>query len=172
MHEEDSALEIVAGGVRAEIGYWGRISAAEKRAAFRALQRAEAHSIAARPWEVLSQGERQRVLIARALIAKPRLLILDEPCAGLDPVAREHFLDFIDRLARAPRAPAVVLVTHHVEEITPAFTHALLLREGRVAAAGKLHTTLTSGNLSHAFAAPLRLHRARGRYELTGQRRR
>ncbi|MEO5957666.1 MAG: ATP-binding cassette domain-containing protein, partial [Opitutaceae bacterium] len=124
--------------------------------------------LAAREWVYLSQGERQRVLIARALMARPRLLILDEPCAGLDPVAREQFLRFIDRLARrrGPRAPALVLVTHHVEEITSAFTHALLLRNGAVVGAGPRAHVLTSANLSTAFNSPLRLARAAGRYRL------
>jgi len=168
MHDEDTALEIVAGGARAEIGYWGRVSKAEAAAARSALRRAEADRIADRPWAVLSQGERQRVLIARALIPKPRLLILDEPCAGLDPVAREHFLSFIERLAgdRKPGSPAIVFVTHHVEEIMPALTHALLLRGGRAAASGPIAQTLTSTHLSHAFGASLRLRRSAMRFSL------
>jgi iron complex transport system ATP-binding protein len=115
-------------------------------------------------------------LIARALMARPQLLILDEPCAGLDPVAREHFLQFVDQLTRRPaatgvrrartRSPAIVLVTHHVEEITPGFTHALLLRAGAVAAAGPREAVLTSANLSAAFRAPLRLIRSGRRLRL------
>ncbi len=171
MHDEDSALEIVAGGARAEIGYWGRLSRKESAAAKAALRRSEAAQIAERPWAVLSQGERQRVLIARALIAKPRLLILDEPCAGLDPVAREQFLAFLERLARDRRrsAPAIVLVTHHVEEITPAFTHALLLRAGSITASGTLRASLTSSNLSKTFDAPLKLRRRAERFMLGSQ---
>src|SRR6266567_2430676 len=84
----------------------------------------------------LSQGERQRILIGRALMARPELLILDEPCAGLDPVAREHFLQFLGRLAHTRSAPTLVLVTHHVEEIIPVFSHVLVLRGGEVLAAG------------------------------------
>jgi iron complex transport system ATP-binding protein len=167
MHDEDSALEIAAGGLTAQIGHWGAMPKTSRAAALKALQLAEARIIAERPWGVLSQGERQRTLIARALIAYPRLLILDEPCAGLDPVAREHFLAFIQRLAQAPRAPALVLVTHHVEEITPAFTHALLLRDGRIAASGPLAKALTTPNLTRTFAAPLQLSRRRGRYQLS-----
>ena len=169
MHDEDMALDIVAGGARAEIGYWGRLSKKESAAAMFALRRTEADQIAERPWAVLSQGERQRVLIARALIAEPRLLILDEPCAGLDPVAREHFLAFVERLAteRSASSPAIILVTHHVEEITPAFTHALLLRAGRSAASGPLADALTSANLTLAFDAPLRLRRSALRFTLT-----
>ena len=99
-------------------------------------------------------------------MAKPRLLVLDEPCAGLDPVARGKFLLFIEALARKRNSPALVLVTHHVEEIMPAFTHALLLREGRVLAAGACARTLTSARLSAAFGAPLRIRRRGGRHEL------
>jgi iron complex transport system ATP-binding protein len=114
----------------------------------------------------LSQGERQRVLIARALMARPRLLILDEPCAGLDPVAREQFLTFIEKLARRRNSPALILVTHHVEEIMPAFTHALLLRGGKVVQAGPREKVLTSASLSAIFGAPLRLKHAGTRYRL------
>ena len=118
----------------------------------------------------LSQGERQRVLIARALMARPRLLILDEPAAGLDPVARERFLRHVERLARRRGGPALVLVTHHVEEITPAFTHALLLRGGRVLGAGPRAEVLRSAHLSAAFGAPLRLTSRGGRYALAVSR--
>jgi iron complex transport system ATP-binding protein len=90
-------------------------------------------------------------------MAHPKLLILDEPCSGLDPVAREHFLGLIERLARQRGGPALVLVTHHVEEITPAFTHALLLRAGEVVASGPRETTLTSRSLAKTFGTPVRL---------------
>jgi iron complex transport system ATP-binding protein len=104
-------------------------------------------------------------------MARPRLLILDEPCAGLDPVAREDFLRFLNRLARQKNTPALVLVTHHVEEILPCFTHALLMRAGRVVAAGARARTLTAPQLSATFATPLRLTRRSGRYVLRfGQR--
>ena len=99
------------------------------------------------------------MLIGRALLPTPPLLILDEPCAGLDPVARERFVRFLDRLGKRRRGPALVLVTHHVEEIGPAFTHALLLRAGRVLAAGERSRVLTTARLSEAFGAPLRLRK-------------
>jgi iron complex transport system ATP-binding protein len=115
---------------------------------------------------VLSQGERQRVLIARAMMLDARLLILDEPCTGLDPVARERFLEFLGRLSRRPDAPTLVLVTHHVEEITPIFSHALLLRGGAVLASGPIGRALTSRSLSLLFDHPVRLLRGGGRLSL------
>jgi len=166
MHDEDTALEIVAGGAKAEIGFWGDIPRSAQTRARKALKEAEALHVAGRQWMVLSQGERQRVLIARASMAKPRLLILDEPCAGLDPVAREHFLAFVERLARSANAPAIVLVTHHVEEITPAFTHALMLRGGQLVEVGTLEKILTSGTLTATFGARMKVQRRQGRWEV------
>src|SRR5208282_4225086 len=96
----------------------------------------------------------------------PPLLILDEPCAGLDPAAREHFLRFLERLGRARRPPALVLVTHHVEEIMPVFSHVLILKSGRVLACGPRERALTGKFLSAAFAEPIRLGRRQGRYSL------
>lgn len=171
MHDEDCALEIVAGGENAQVGYWGPIPRRIRAAAMRSIERAEAKDIALRAWGVLSQGERQRVLIARALVTQPRLLILDEPCAGLDPVAREHFLGVVERLARSRQAPAIVLVTHHVEEITPVFSHALVLREGKAVACDTIGRALTSSKLSTAFGAPLRLRKSGGSYALSLQER-
>jgi iron complex transport system ATP-binding protein len=99
-------------------------------------------------------------------MAKPELLILDEPCAGLDPLAREHFLGLINRIAFRRGSPSLVLVTHHVEEITSAFSHALVLRAGQVVAAGPLATALTSDTLSQAFGAPMKLLRRDSRLQL------
>lgn len=167
MAEAEPALETVVSGKYAMIDYWGRVSAPDRVRARRLLRQVECDYLADRPWGFLSQGERQRVLIARALMARPQVLILDEPCAGLDPVAREQFLHFLNRLGRRNRAPTLVLVTHHVEEITPVFSHVLLLHAGRVAAAGAKTAVLTSRRLSEAFGARLRLAAHRGRYQLT-----
>ena len=164
--EEEDALTTVVSGRDAVIGYWGHTKTADRKAARSLLRQVEAEYLADRAWLVLSQGERQRVLIARALMARPRLLILDEPCAGLDPVAREQFLDFLQRLGAQRGAPALVLVTHHVEEIMPVFSHALLLREGRVVAAGEKARVLTGALLSQTFAAKLRVVQRAGRYAL------
>ncbi len=164
----EPAIETVLSGKFAQLDLWHRVTRADRAAGLRQLRASGLGALANREWAYLSQGERQRVLIARALIARPRLLILDEPCAGLDPVAREKFLQFINRLATRsrPAAPNLVLVTHHVEEIMPAFTHALLLREGRVHASGPRARVLTSQNLSDTFGAALRLRRSGARYRL------
>ncbi len=168
--DDEDALTTVVSGKDAVIGFWGNTKVADRKAARSLLRQVEAEYLADRSWLVLSQGERQRVLIARALMARPRLLILDEPCAGLDPVAREQFLAFLQRLGSQRGAPALVLVTHHVEEIMPVFSHALLLREGRVVAAGERSRVLTGALLSRTFAAPLRIVRRGARYTLGEKR--
>ena len=166
MAEEEPALETVASGKYAMIDFWGRVTRGEKIQARKLLEQVECAYLAARPWRVLSQGERQRVLIARALMAQPRVLILDEPCAGLDPAAREHFLQFIQRLGAEKNSPTLVFVTHHVEEIMPVFSHALLLKAGGVLAAGKMATVLDSKNLSALLSVKTKLGKAGGRFAL------
>jgi iron complex transport system ATP-binding protein len=115
----------------------------------------------------LSEGERQRVLIARAQMADPELLLLDEPAAGLDVVGRELLVSGLARLAVTNRPAGIVLVTHHLEEIPPGFTHALLLRAGRVTAAGPIDEVVDSRNLSMCFGAPLNVRRAGERFTVT-----
>ena len=99
-------------------------------------------------------------------MAKLEILILDEPCAGLDPVSREHFLETVNNLAQNRPELPIILVTHHVEEITPAFSHALLISQGKVESQGTLKESLTSKNLSTAFSAPLRIRKSSNRYQL------
>ncbi len=120
--------------------------------------------LAERAYGTLSEGERKRALIARALMTDPELLLLDEPAAGLDLGGREDLVGRLATLAGDPDAPASVLVTHHVEEIPPGYGHGLLLREGRVVAAGLLDDVLTDENLSETFGLPLAVQRRRGRY--------
>ncbi|MGV9211626.1 ABC transporter ATP-binding protein [Micromonospora sp. RB23] len=121
-------------------------------------------NLAERRYGTLSDGERKRVQIARALMTDPELLLLDEPTAGLDLGGREDLVGRLAELAYDPDAPAMVLVTHHVEEIPPGFTHALLLREGAVVAQGLLAETLTGDNLSKTFGLPLVVERSGDRY--------
>jgi iron complex transport system ATP-binding protein len=165
----ETAIETVMSGKYAQLDLWTKVTRADRTAALGWLRTVGGVPLANRAWIYLSQGERQRVLIARALMAKPRLLILDEPCAGLDPVARENFLQLLTSVAQhhAARVPALVLVTHHVEEITPAFSHALMLRGGKVVAAGPTNNVLNSANLTATFGAKLNLRRSSGRYSLT-----
>ena len=163
MADDEPALETVVSGKYAMIDYWGEPSTADHKHAAHILKRTECSHLAARPWRVLSQGERQRVLIGRALMANPPLLILDEPCAGLDPVARERFLQFLQELGRRKTAPTLVLVTHHVEEIMPVFSHVLLLKAGRILAQGSKAEVLTSELLSRAFGSRVRLEGEHGR---------
>ena len=129
--------------------------------------------LADRTFGTLSEGERKRVQIARALMTDPELMLLDEPAAGLDLGGRE---DLVARLGDArrptPTAPALVLVTHHVEEIPPGFTHVLLLREGRIVAAGPLEVTLTAENLSATFGLPLVVERHGDRWTARADARR
>ncbi|HEU5486960.1 MAG TPA: ABC transporter ATP-binding protein [Microlunatus sp.] len=121
-------------------------------------------SLVDRTFGTLSEGERKRVQIARALMTDPELLLLDEPAAGLDLTGRESLVRTLGELAQDPHAPASVLVTHHVEEIPVGITHALLLKRGRIVAAGQIEQTLTAENLSTTFDLPLALGRTDGRW--------
>lgn len=166
MEESETALETVVTGKYAMIDYWGKVKPADARRARSILRQIDCSYLANRPWSVLSQGERQRVLIGRALMGQPELLILDEPCAGLDPVAREHFMQFVNRLGRQREAPTLVLVTHHVEEIMPVFTHVMMLRGGTVLETGRKKEMLTAKKLTAAFRANVRPVEQGGRYLL------
>ncbi|MFC6285181.1 ABC transporter ATP-binding protein [Nocardioides sp. GCM10027113] len=117
-----------------------------------------------RTFGTLSEGERKRVQIARALMTDPELLLLDEPAAGLDLGGREDLVSTMSVLATDPDSPATVLVSHHVEEIPPGFTHALLLRQGQVVAAGPVDEVVTEPHLSATFGMPLQVTREDGRF--------
>jgi iron complex transport system ATP-binding protein len=163
----EPALAVVAGGVDGLVNLWRRPKPAVVARARRLLRLFKAGGLARRPWGHLSQGERQRVLIARALASDPALLILDESCAGLDPVARAEFLSLVRRLPKLTPGLAIVFVTHHVEEILPTFTHALLLRDGAVLAAGRMADVLRPAALSKLFGRKVRLTGGRAGWSLT-----
>jgi iron complex transport system ATP-binding protein len=128
--------------------------------------------LADRTFGTLSEGERKRVQIARALMADPELLLLDEPAAGLDLGGREDLVATLSTLALDPVSPATVLVSHHVEEIPPGFTHALLLRAGRVVAMGPIREVVTEEHLTETFDMPLVLTYEGGRWSARRRTRR
>jgi iron complex transport system ATP-binding protein len=163
--DTETAVRTVASGKFAAFGPWSEPDERDLDRARQLLDAAGAGAIAASPWRVLSQGERQRVLIGRALMGDPEVLLLDEACSGLDPIARERLLGVVEGMART-RRPSLVLVTHHIEEIVPAMTHVLVLRRGRVAAAGAKEKVLTSSVLGDAFDHPVTVCRRGERFEL------
>lgn len=128
------------------------------------LEQVGAMHLADRTWGTLSEGERKRVLVARALMTNPELLILDEPTAGMDLGGREDLVGYLGELAMDPDAPAIVMITHHVEEIPAGFTHAMLLDEGEIVAQGLINTVMTNENLSKAFHQPIQVDRIGERY--------
>jgi len=121
-------------------------------------------------WPTMSQGERGRTLIARALLPDPPLLLLDEPSTGLDVAAREQFLTTVDHLHRTHPELATVLVTHHLEELPESTTHAALLKDGRILAAGAVHDVLTTELVSESFAYPIRITHHDGRWHARAAR--
>jgi iron complex transport system ATP-binding protein len=161
--ERVSDLVVSAG--YAVLGRWREdYDRADHARAARLLGQVGAEHLADRLFGTLSEGERKRVQIARALMTDPELMLLDEPAAGLDLGGREDLVARLSTLAADPDAPALVLVTHHVEEIPPGFTHALLMRDGGVVAQGLLDDVITADNLSKTFGLPLALDRVEGRF--------
>lgn len=144
--------------------WWHHYADADRARAADLLAAAGFADIRGRPFAVLSEGERQQVLLARSLMNEPELVLLDEPCAGLDVAGRERLVGRLGDLAADPASPPTVLVTHHVEEIPATFTHVLLLRAGRVVAAGPLPATLRADTLSACYAMDLSLTREWGRW--------
>ncbi|MBO0962409.1 ABC transporter ATP-binding protein [Neobacillus sp. MM2021_6] len=153
----DNAFEVVLSGAFASIGLYEKPTDQIRSKAVSLLQNLGCIEYANRNYETLSQGEKQRVLIARALMPDPLLLILDEPTNGLDFIAREQLLESIDRMANSPGAPTLIYVTHHVEEILPVFNKTLLLREGQVFSKGNTKTMIASEQLSSFFDLPVQV---------------
>ena len=157
--------DVVVSASYAVLGRWREnYDALDHQRAAELLAALRIDALAARTFGTLSEGERKRVQIARALMTDPELLLLDEPAAGLDLTGRESLVRTLSELARDPYAPASVLVTHHVEEIPDGITHALLMKQGRVVAAGPLRETLTAKNLTATFDLPLVLSEESGRW--------
>ena len=160
----ESALDVVLTGAHAITGRWREEYDTVDHVRARALLALWGlESLERRTFGTLSEGERKRSLIARALMADPELLLLDEPGAGLDLGGREALLTGLDMLASDPASPTVIMVTHHVEDIPSTFTHALLLADGRVRASGPIDQVITSANLSDAYGMPLQVQQIAGR---------
>ena len=155
---------VVAGRHGALEPWWHSYSAAEHDRASGLLADAGFAEIAERPFGFLSDGERQQVLLARALINEPELLLLDEPAAGLDMGGRERLVARLAAIAGDPLSPPIVMITHHVEEIPAGFTHVLLLRSGQVVVAGPIHEALSAASLSETFGIDLVLEGIQGRW--------
>lgn len=163
IHGEQTALQIVLSGAFAATGLFDKPSKDQKARAGELLEQLGCRRIADSAYRVLSLGEQQRVLIARALMPRPEVLILDEACAGLDLPSREGLLEMIDQLARRDAA-TLILVTHHIEEIPPAFSHVLVLKNGQVLSAGPKKEVLTGATLSRAFDLSVEVEHHYGRY--------
>jgi len=164
IHGYLSGREVLVTGARAHLDIFepptgDELAKAEDLAASTGIQR-----LLDKPFGVMSTGERQRVLITRALMPDPHVVVLDEPCTGLDLAGREWVLHTIDRIRESPTAPSLLLTTHHVEEIAEGFSHALLIDKGEAFATGTMTEIFTSGNLSRLFKLPLEITHRDGRW--------
>ncbi len=162
----EPAVNVVASGRTAALNLWHDPSPKLCAEARKLMRQFNCGHLVASLWGTLSQGEKQKVLICRALMAKFRVLILDEPCAGLDPVARESFLQWLHELATRTNSPAIVMVTHHVEEILPSMDRVLILKDGQVLASGTTSDMLNTRLLGEAYGAPVRIEHRGQHYRL------
>ena len=165
---QENALNTVVSGKFAQIGYlggiWGQANKADFAAARRYLKELDCGDLRGQEFGTLSQGEQQKVLIARARMTKPYLIILDEPCAGMDPGAREKFLGSLRKVGGRKQIPALIYVTHHIEEILPLFRHTLVLRDGKVLYAGQTGRVLRHDVLEDLYGVSLAVVKRKGRY--------
>jgi iron complex transport system ATP-binding protein len=163
----EKVVRTVISGKFAQIGYiegfGGEATKRDYRLAGRYLEEMGCGFLRDQEFGTLSQGEQQKVLIARARMTKPYLIILDEPCAGMDPGARENFLASLRRMGRQKKIPALIYVTHHVEEILPMFRKTLVLKDGRVQHAGSTANVLKRDLLQELYDVPLSLLNKKGR---------
>jgi iron complex transport system ATP-binding protein len=161
-----NVLEVVLAGEKGTLSFYEEFTADEQGGALQNLRALRAEQLIGRRFATLSTGERQRVLIARALMAEPEVLLLDEPCMGLDPLSREEFLDSLQTLFVEKPGMTVITVTHHVEEITDAYRGVLVLDRGRVLACGRRQQTLNEEMISRLFGHRCQLTFRGGRYSL------
>jgi iron complex transport system ATP-binding protein len=156
---QDRAVEVVASGLDASIGLYRHITDEEYAQSLEVLKTLQVESIAVQNYGTLSQGEMQKVLIARALVCQPKILILDEPCIGLDPAARQRFLKDLAALVQTDLAPTIILVTHHIEEIDPWLQNVMLLKDGKSLAQGRPEEIITSERMKELLECPCTVFR-------------
>ncbi|MCH7322706.1 ABC transporter ATP-binding protein [Solibacillus sp. MA9] len=160
---QDNAIEIVLSGKFGALRLFEEVSEAEIEEAVRIMKHFNCDHLANKTFEYLSQGERQRVQISRAIMSDPEILILDEPCGGLDIIERENLLQTIEQIAGRDNCTTLIYVTHHVEEILPCFNHVLLMKDGKDVAAGTREQILTTPVLSDFFGREVSLQIERDR---------
>lgn len=163
LYGQETVEDIVISGRFASVGLYDRVGEEDRQAAKVVLEQMKISSFRRRPLETLSQGEKQRVMIGRALMANPQILILDEPCNGLDLFAREELLKTIRGLAEEKRGMSIIYVTHHTDEILPLFDQALLLRRGQVHSSGERARVMTEDNLQDFFERDIHCRIEEGR---------
>jgi iron complex transport system ATP-binding protein len=168
---DEKVMDMVVSGRFGSTRMWRKASAGDVKRAVSLLRAVGCLEQRGKALSELSQGERQKVAIARSMMARPRLLVLDEPCEGLDVASRESFLDGLAPLLSRSGGPSFIEVTHRTEDIPPGFTHALLLRAGRVVGSGEIGATLTSEKLSRCLGTRVELRALGGRYYMVATKR-
>jgi iron complex transport system ATP-binding protein len=165
---QEKVIRTVISGKFAQIGYWQGFGVAASKKDYSAAEKYLAQmgcaDLREQEFGVLSQGEQQKVLIARARMTKPYLIVLDEPCAGMDPGARENFLTTLQALGTQKKIPALIYVTHHIEEILPLFGKTLILKNGRVLYSGATRAVLKPGVLRELYGVSLKIIKRKGRH--------
>ncbi len=165
----ETVVNVVMTAAWAVTGRWNeQYDVVDEDRARRVLGEWKLAHLADRTFGTLSDGEQKRTMIARAVMTDPEMLLLDEPAASLDLGSREELMHLLGDYAMSPNAPVIIMVTHHVEEIPAGFTHALVLKDGRIHAAGPISTTLSSDVLSSAFGVPITVSRFAGRFAARG----
>lgn len=163
--DDEKVIDLVMSSAYAVVGRWNEeYDLWDESRALSLLTTLGVRELRDRAFATLSEGEKKRVLIARALMPNPEILLLDEPAAGLDLAGREDLLKRLDAFAADPLSPATLIITHHLEEVPQGSTHALLLNDGEVVAQGKIKEVLTSENLSKAYGIDITVREENGRF--------